>query len=435
MIPKIIHYCWLSGEEYPELYKNCINTWKLLDGYEFVLWDYAKCKDIIENVPFVKRAYESKAYAYVADYIRLYAIYNYGGIYLDCDVQIIKPFDDLLHLPMLWCQENEEYVNAVECAVMGAEKGHDFIKYLLDYYTNYKDDKISVMPNVVGYNGTKYFKNGIKVIDKVEDYDVNDKDTFYRFTKDYFSPKSFVHNNMNVTANTYAIHYFNNGWKKSNGLYTGVFTNLGHGIKFNNLDDKINTIHIIWLGEKPVYDKYFDSIKTFVPDFEIKVWRDEDCMHYINECEYAKRHYANKNYAYVSDYVRFRILYEFGGMYIDTDVEFIRNFDDIINAGSFLAIEKQANRVASGLIMYFNHINNDCLYECIKYYNNSQESVIIDGDVLAYSLLKYGYKTGDFNQTLINNIKIYNSSYFNGTSKLNLNTRAIHHYTNFWKTW
>ena len=158
-------------------------------------------------------------------------------------------------------------------------------------------------------------------------------------------------------------------------------------------------------------------------------------MHYINECEYAKRHYKNKNYAYVSDYVRFRILYEFGGMYIDTDVEFIRKFDDIINAGSFLAIEKQANRVASGLIMYFNHINNDCLYECIKYYNNSQESVIIDGDVLAYSLLKYGYKTGDFNQTLINNIKIYNSSYFNGTSKLNLNTRAIHHYTNFWKTW
>ena len=97
-----------------------------------------------------------------------------------------------------------------------------------------------------------------------------------------------------------------------------------------NLDDKINDIHIIWLGEKPIYDKYFDSIKTFLPDFNIKIWRDEDCMHYINECEYAKRHYSEKNYAYVSDYVRFRILYEFGGMYIDTDVEFASPLSDVV---------------------------------------------------------------------------------------------------------
>jgi len=433
MIPKIIHYCWLSGEEYPELYKNCINSWSILNDYEFILWDYNKCKDIIENIPFVKRAYDSKAYAYVADYIRLYALYNYGGIYLDCDVQIVKKFDDLLHLPMFWCQENEQYIYPVECAVIGAEKNNDFFNYLLNYYNNYNEDIIHVMPNIIGYYGTRYFSNGIKIIDKIEDYDVNDKNTFYRFTKDYFSPKSFVYNNINITDNTYAIHLFNSGWKSETGLYEIV----GDAIKFYGA---IHTVNIIWLGENPIYDKYFSSIEKFLPNFKIKIWRDNDCINYINECKYAKYHYEHKHYAFVSDYLRFRILHDFGGMYIDTDVEFIRNIDDIISKGSFLAIEKSMLRVASGLIMYFDHKNNDCLKKCIYYYNKYYEDkelndscIIIDGDVLAASLINYGYKLGDFNQKLTNNISIYDSSYFNGTSLNNENTRAIHHYTNFWR--
>lgn len=198
--------------------------------------------------------------------------------------------------------------------------------------------------------------------------------------------------------------------------------------------DIIKVVHLIWLGEKPIYDKYIDSIKTFLPDFEIKIWRDEDCMAYINECYYAKRMYLNKDYCFASDYCRFRILYDFGGIYIDTDVEFIRGIDDLIEKGSFLATEEMTSRVGSGHIMYFNHINNDCLKICTDIYREYKgDAIIIDGEVLAYSIMHYGYQRIDANQILTNGITIYDSSFFNGISLENPNTRSIHHYTRFWK--
>lgn len=201
----------------------------------------------------------------------------------------------------------------------------------------------------------------------------------------------------------------------------------------NNIDT-IKIVHLIWLGEKPMYDKYIDSIKTFLPDFEIKIWRDKECMNYITECEYAKKHYLLKDYCFVSDYCRFRILYDFGGVYIDTDVEFVRGIDDLIKKGSFLATEDIFSRVGSGHIMYFNHTNAECLKCCIDIYRQYPGyEILIDGEVLAFSIKKYDYKRIDENQILTNGITVYDSSYFNGVSTDNPNTRSIHHYTRFWQ--
>ena len=84
-IPKIIHYCWLSGDPYPELVQFCMQSWKeKLPDYDFVLWD--KSHFDIHSVPWVEQACSAKKWAFAADYIRLYALYNYGGIYLDSDV-------------------------------------------------------------------------------------------------------------------------------------------------------------------------------------------------------------------------------------------------------------------------------------------------------------------------------------------------------------
>ncbi len=81
MIPKIIHYCWFSGDEYPPLIKKCIKSWKKkLPDYEIKLWD-ANSFDF-DSVPYVKDALAHKKYAFVSDYIRLYALYNYGGYIL-----------------------------------------------------------------------------------------------------------------------------------------------------------------------------------------------------------------------------------------------------------------------------------------------------------------------------------------------------------------
>ena len=120
MIPKIIHLCWLSGDPYPPKIAKCLKTWeKFLPDYEVVLWDTQRFD--LNSSLWVKQAFEKKKYAFAADYIRFYALFHIGGIYLDSDVEVLKSFDDLLDLPYF----------------IGAEKSHlpevskwDFIVYV-----------------------------------------------------------------------------------------------------------------------------------------------------------------------------------------------------------------------------------------------------------------------------------------------------------------
>ena len=91
-IPKIIHYCWLSGDPIPANYQRCMDTWKKqLPDYELVLWDTQRFD--INSTPWTKQALDVKLYACAADYIRLYAVYHFGGIYIDMDIEVLKPFD------------------------------------------------------------------------------------------------------------------------------------------------------------------------------------------------------------------------------------------------------------------------------------------------------------------------------------------------------
>ena len=94
-IPKVIHYCWFGGGEIPEEYYTYIQGWKkILPDYEFKKWDESNCE--LNCNRFVQAAYEKRKWAYVSDYFRLKALYEYGGIYLDTDVEVYKKFDDLL---------------------------------------------------------------------------------------------------------------------------------------------------------------------------------------------------------------------------------------------------------------------------------------------------------------------------------------------------
>ena len=132
MIPKIIHLCWLSGDAYPDNIQACIDSWhRVLPDYEIMLWDTKRFD--IHSTPWTSEAFALRKYAFAADYIRLYALYNYGGIYLDSDVMVYKSFDDLLHLPYFIGQD---FVGAFEPAIIGCEKGTQFIKDVLDAYTD-----------------------------------------------------------------------------------------------------------------------------------------------------------------------------------------------------------------------------------------------------------------------------------------------------------
>ena len=135
MIPKIIHYCWLSGERYPPQIINCQKSWhRYLRGYEFKLWD-AKTFDV-GSVPYVRRCVEMRKWAFAADYIRLYAVYNYGGIYLDSDVRVLKSFDSILGDNAFWGIDfNAEQGYAFpEAAIFGAMKGFRPLKEMMQYY-------------------------------------------------------------------------------------------------------------------------------------------------------------------------------------------------------------------------------------------------------------------------------------------------------------
>lgn len=130
MIPKIIHYIWVGGKEKPADIKRCMATWKKhLEGYKVIEWNESNFD--IEQHPFVKAAYEAKKWAYVSDYIRAYAIYNYGGIYLDTDILLLDNFDDFLKHRAFVGFENPNYPFT---AAFGAEKGHPLVKDMLDYY-------------------------------------------------------------------------------------------------------------------------------------------------------------------------------------------------------------------------------------------------------------------------------------------------------------
>ena len=97
MIPKIIHYCWLSSAPIPKSLQICMNTWKkVLPDYEYMLWNFDRFPKTKSK--WVSDAFDNKKYAFAADYIRLYALYNYGGIYLDSDVTVYKSFNELLYI-------------------------------------------------------------------------------------------------------------------------------------------------------------------------------------------------------------------------------------------------------------------------------------------------------------------------------------------------
>lgn len=95
MIPKTIHLCWFSGDEYPEKIKRCINSWKkILPDYTIKIWDKEKALAI--GIDFIDEAISVNKWAFAADVVRAYALYTEGGIYMDSDIYIKKRFDDFL---------------------------------------------------------------------------------------------------------------------------------------------------------------------------------------------------------------------------------------------------------------------------------------------------------------------------------------------------
>jgi hypothetical protein len=131
-IPKIIHFCWFGGNKYPELVERCIKSWSTYcPDYEIVEWNEQNF-DINTN-PYVKEAYDNKKWAFVTDYVRLYVLYQLGGVYMDADFELLKNIDELMENSTAFTGYQEQAT--IPAAIMGFAPRNVWIKTLLDYYT------------------------------------------------------------------------------------------------------------------------------------------------------------------------------------------------------------------------------------------------------------------------------------------------------------
>lgn len=207
-------------------------------------------------------------------------------------------------------------------------------------------------------------------------------------------------------------------------------------------------IHYCWFGRNPLptdAQKYIASWKKYLPEYEIKEWNEDNFD--INTITYTQDAYAAKKYAFVSDYARFKVLYEEGGIYFDTDVEVIRPMDDIIEKGAFMGWETANNqgiqKVAPGLCL--GAPKGHPFYKEILSAYNSLSFYKEDGNYNPYSmiplvtdlLLRHGMKNDGSTQQVADTT-IYAADYFcpmdalTGKVTKTKNTHTIHWYSMSW---
>ena len=132
MIPKIVHYCWFGGKEKSKNVQKCIDSWRVfLPDYSLIEWNETNC--CIDDIPYVRQAYDNNKYAFVSDYFRLKALFELGGIYFDTDYEIVKPIDDILNEGSNLITGMES-INNVLTAFIASEPGNLIIKELMDSY-------------------------------------------------------------------------------------------------------------------------------------------------------------------------------------------------------------------------------------------------------------------------------------------------------------
>ena len=219
MIPQIIHFCWFGKSKKPKTVKLCLATWKQhFPNFQIIEWN-EKNTDL--TLPFVRQAYKLKKWAFVSDFVRLKALYDSGGIYLDTDMFVLKSFDELLKNK---CFYGAEDLNFISCGIIGTEKNHFFIKKIMEFYLNFQFSKeVNLGMNTIPRITTKIFRdhfnyneNFFKIVN-YNDIIIYPSEFFYAF------PYNEIDNIINfkdyVKPESYAVHLWNSSWVEHSEFY------------------------------------------------------------------------------------------------------------------------------------------------------------------------------------------------------------------------
>lgn len=205
-IPRIIHYCWFGPKKIPEMEQMCIASWKKkLPDYKIMFWNEQNFD--VNSVSYVREAYEKEKYAFVSDYVRMYALYNYGGVYFDTDVEVLKPLDNFLNDTAFIGFENKTMIGT---GIIGAERHSEIFEKMLDYYNKH---------NFIDDNGNIDTTTNVQIISRLlkdQAFEPHNSEQqlpkIHIYERDVFCPKKMDDGTFAVTERSVTIHRFAGSW-------------------------------------------------------------------------------------------------------------------------------------------------------------------------------------------------------------------------------
>ena len=207
MIPKKIHYVWVGDQEKPALVLHCIESWKkFLPDYEIIEWNNSSLHYI--NNDYASEAFSAKRWAFVSDYLRLYALYHHGGIYLDTDVEVTQNLDNFLHNDFFMGSEPYQKKFALPMtAVIGAKKNNSIVKGLLEHYNSLnfiKKDGLDLTANP--YRFAEYFEKKFNLLTPYT------KDKILKITDNSHIYPTYFFCTPQKNQPNFTIHFFDGSW-------------------------------------------------------------------------------------------------------------------------------------------------------------------------------------------------------------------------------
>lgn len=230
MIPKIIHYCWFGRGEKPKLAQKCIASWKkFFPDYEIIEWNEDNF-DVNMN-GYTQMCYEQKKYAFLSDYVRLVVISEYGGIYFDTDVEVIKPFDDLFACKAFLGFETDEFINTG--LGFGAEAHNPVVSQMIKEYEPLLDGTHGVV-GCPKLNTEALMKYGLRRNGKKQELQYATI-----FPMECFNPYDAPTGCLHKSVYTYSIHWYAASWMDKKQKLRGIISRPLHRMLGKNFIRKV----------------------------------------------------------------------------------------------------------------------------------------------------------------------------------------------------